>query len=91
MLEIGKRMYKDSRLRSASLPDATKTSSLSLGNSCIIPTVGVVERAFQLAEECTSHFEIRAKLKQEGYPHVDGHLSGGKIRSDLAKVLKRRA
>ena len=84
-------MYKDSRLRSASLPDATNTSIPSLGNSCIIPTVGVIERAFQLAEECTSHAEIRAKLKQEGYPYVDGHLSGGKIRSDLAKVLKRRA
>ncbi len=84
-------MYKDSRLRSASHPEATKTSNPTLGNSCIIPTVGVIERAFQLAEECTSHFEIRAKLKKEGYPHVDDHLSGGKIRSDLVKVLKHRA
>ena len=84
-------MFKGARLRSASHPDATKTSSLSLGNSCILPTVGVVERAFQLAEECTSHFEIRANLKKEGYPHVDEHFSGGKIRSDLAKVIKHRA
>ncbi len=84
-------MYKDSRCLSASRPDATTTFSPSLGYSCILPTVGVIERAFQLAEECTSHFEIRAKLKKEGYPHVDDHLSGGKIRSDLAKVLKRRA
>ena len=84
-------MNKDSRLRSASLPDATERYNSSQGHSCIIPTVGVVERAFQLAEECTSHFEIRAKLKKEGYPHVDDHLSGGKIRSDLVKVLKHRA
>ena len=72
-------------------PQVTKNYNPSLGNSCVLPTIGVIERAFQLAEECTSHTEIRAKLKKEGYPHVDNHLSGGKIRSDLAKVLKRRA
>ncbi len=84
-------MFKDSRLRSAFSPDATKTLSPSLGMSCILPAVGVIERAFQLAEECTSPSEIKAKLKREGYTQVDDHLSGGKIRSDLVKVLKHRA
>jgi hypothetical protein len=53
------------------------------------PTTNVIERAFQLAEECASVDEIRTRLKQEGFINVDAHLAGGKIRSDLAKIFKR--
>ncbi len=52
--------------------------------------LSTVERAFQLAEQCASVEEIRAKLKKEGYSNVDAHLAGGAIRSGLAKVLKKR-
>jgi hypothetical protein len=49
---------------------------------------GTVERAFQLAPECLSLDEIRAKLKREGYSNVVEHLSGGVIRKDLARLLR---
>jgi hypothetical protein len=49
---------------------------------------GTVERAFQLAPECSSLDQIRAKLKREGYSSVTQHLSGSVIRKDLAKLLR---
>ncbi len=52
--------------------------------------LSTVERAFQLAEQCASVEEIRAKLKKEGYSNVDAHLGNSAIRSGLAKVLKKR-
>jgi hypothetical protein len=52
-------------------------------------TTNVIERAFQLAEECASVDEIRAKLKQEGFINVDAHLAGGQIRADLVSVIRR--
>jgi len=51
-------------------------------------TTNTIERAFQLAKECASIDEIRAKLKQEGFINVDAHLSGGQIRADLNKALR---
>lgn len=36
--------------------------------------IGTVQRAFQLAPECTSIDEIRRKLKHEGQSAVDEHL-----------------
>ena len=83
-------MYKDPRVRIAFRPDAMKKYNPGRENSCIISTVGVIERAFQLAEECTRPAEIRARLKREGYTDVDAHLTGGKIRSDLARVLRQK-
>lgn len=50
----------------------------------------IIERAFQLAEQCARIEEIRAKLKQEGYSNVDAHLAGGRIKSDLNKILSRK-
>lgn len=82
-------MRKQSSSMSAVIEDPWWKDRSSRGPSCISPTVGIIERAFQVAEQCTSHSEIKAKLKKEGYVEVDAHLAGGKIRSDLSKVLKR--
>jgi tRNA G26 N,N-dimethylase Trm1 len=51
--------------------------------------VGTVERAFQLAPECTSIEEIRRKLKREGHSAVDEHLQGSSVQTDLKKLLNR--
>lgn len=51
----------------------------------------IIERAFQLAEGSANVEEIRAKLKREGYPSVDAHLSGKSIRADLTKIIRRDA
>ena len=51
---------------------------------------GLVERAFQLASECTTIEEIRAKLRREGYPNVDAHLQAGTLRADLKRLLVRQ-
>ncbi len=52
--------------------------------------LSTVERAFQLAEHCVTVDEIRTKLKKEGYSNVDAHLTGGAIRSDLARTIKKQ-
>lgn len=52
-------------------------------------TSNTIERAFQLAEQSATVEEVRAKLKREGYFNVDAHLSGGRIRADLKKVIGR--
>lgn len=49
----------------------------------------IIERAYQLAEQCATILEVKAKLKQEGYAQVEAHLSGRKIRADLSGLLKR--
>jgi hypothetical protein len=48
--------------------------------------IGTVERAFQLAPECRTVAEIRAKLVREGYSNVEAHLQGS-LRRDLRKLL----
>ena len=48
---------------------------------------GTVERAFQLATECATVEEIRARLRAEGYSNVDAHLQGSTIRLQLKKLL----
>jgi hypothetical protein len=53
-------------------------------------SVGTVERAFQLAPECSSIDEIRRKLKREGYSAVDEHLQGSSVQVDLKRLVKRR-
>jgi hypothetical protein len=50
---------------------------------------GVIERAFQLAQQLTNVEEIRAQLRKEGYASVDAHLMGKKIRSDLVRVIRQ--
>ena len=52
---------------------------------------GIIERAYELAEESASVEEIRNRLRKEGYSNVDAHLMGPKIRSDLVKVIRRAA
>jgi len=52
---------------------------------------GIVERAFQLALDSANVEEIRSRLRKEGYPNVDAHLMGRKLRSDLVKILRQAA
>lgn len=49
---------------------------------------GTVERAFELAPECRSIEELRAKLLKEGCSNIDAHLQGS-LRKDLAKLLNK--
>ena len=51
--------------------------------------IGTVQRAFELAPECTSIGEIRFKLKREGYAAVNEHLQGSSVQNDLKLLLKR--
>lgn len=50
---------------------------------------GVIERAFQLAQDSANVEEIRTRLRREGYFNVDAHLMGRKIRSDLVRVMRQ--
>lgn len=52
-------------------------------------TIGIIERAYELARKAANVEEIRSQLRREGYPQVDAHLMGRKIRSDLVKVMRQ--
>jgi hypothetical protein len=52
------------------------------------PSIGVIERAFELARQSTTVEEITVRLKREGYSSVDAHLMGRKIRFDLVKAIR---
>lgn len=52
-------------------------------------SLGVIERAFQLAQTSADVEQIRLQLRKEGYSNVDAHLAGPKIRSDLIKIIRR--
>ena len=56
-----------------------------------IRPIGIIERAFQLAENSANVEEIRSRLRKEGYSNVDGHLMGRQIRADLVKVIRQAA
>lgn len=43
----------------------------------------IIKRAFDLAGQCGSVDEVRQKLQQEGYFHVQAYLSGPQIIADL--------
>ena len=47
----------------------------------------IIERAFQLAPDCQSVGEVRDKLRREGYFHVDAHLEGRLIKSEIRTRL----
>lgn len=49
---------------------------------------GTVERAYQLAPECGTIEELRAKLAKEGCVNVDAYLQGS-LRRELSKLLKK--
>jgi hypothetical protein len=49
--------------------------------------VGTVERAYQLAPECSTIDELRSKLSEEQCPNVDAFLQGS-LRRELSKLLK---
>jgi hypothetical protein len=48
-------------------------------------TPNIIERAFQLARECSNLDEIRKTLRREGYSNVDAHLGGASIKADLKR------
>ena len=50
-------------------------------------STGTVERAFQLAPECSSMDELRFKLKKDGCSNVDEHLQGV-LRKELTGRLR---
>ena len=52
---------------------------------------GVIERAYQLAQTSDDLEQVKKQLRKEGYSNVDAHLAGPRIRSDLNKIIKRRA
>ncbi|WP_294120496.1 hypothetical protein [Sphingomonas sp.] len=56
-----------------------------------VHAAGIIERAFQLAQQLTTVDEIRSQLRKEGYSSVDAHLMGRKIRSDLVKIIRQAA
>lgn len=47
--------------------------------------VGVIERAYELAQRMANVEEIRTQLRREGYSNVDAHLMGRKIRSTSSR------
>jgi hypothetical protein len=55
-----------------------------------MPQQNIFERAFELARsgQCRSMDEMRRKLKAEQFENVDGHLSGGTIKRQLADAMK---
>ena len=51
---------------------------------------GTVERAYQLAPECTTIEELRSKLLKDGCPNVDAYLQGS-LRKELSKLLMTKS
>lgn len=49
-----------------------------------------VRRAFEVAPQCETMEELRAKLHQEGCTNIDAHLKDS-LRRDLKRLLKSRA
>lgn len=47
----------------------------------------IIERAFELAPDCHSIVEVRDRLRREGYFHVDTHLGGRLIKSEIKQRL----
>jgi len=52
-----------------------------------MPEVGIIERAFQLASQCSSIEELRKHLRKEGFMQVDAHLSGLGFKRELRKLF----
>ena len=52
---------------------------------------GIIERAFQLAQQLANIEDIRSQLRKEGYSSIDAHLTGRKIRADLKEIIRQAA
>ena len=50
--------------------------------------MGIIERAYQLAPECKSLEEVRAKLKRERHESVDAHFASAVLKRELRKLLR---
>jgi hypothetical protein len=53
--------------------------------------LGIIQRAYELTEDCLSVDEIRHRLKREGFEAVDAHLASRLLRADLITRMKARA
>ena len=49
-------------------------------------TKGTIERAFELAPECSDIKSVRAALRREGYSNVDAHLSPARVGPTWARM-----
>ena len=47
----------------------------------------IIERALELAAECTSVADVKRRLKTEGYTQIDEHLTGRLTRQQIMKRL----
>jgi Mn-dependent DtxR family transcriptional regulator len=47
----------------------------------------IIERALELAAECSSVSEVKRRLKAEGYVQIDEHLSGRLTRQQIIARL----
>ena len=56
-----------------------------------VKPVGIVERAYELAQALRNVDEIRARLRSEGYSNSDAYFVGRKFRSDLVKIIRLAA
>ena len=71
--------------------DCRREAERHSGSRMTGQSAGIVERAFQLAQQLTTVEAIRIQLRKEGYSSVDAHLMGRKIRSDLVKIIRQAA
>lgn len=51
----------------------------------------IIERAYQLAPQCSRTKELREMLQREGYTQVDDHLSGLGFQRELRKLYNNGA
>ena len=51
--------------------------------------MGIIERAFQLAPQCSSINDLRGALAKEGYSRFDLQLEGLGIQRELRKVYNQ--
>ena len=56
-----------------------------------MPDKNIIERAFELAPDCSSSNELRRRLRKEGFENVEGHLGGLGTRRELQKLYNQGA
>ena len=47
----------------------------------------IFERAFEIAPDCHSLMELKARLNREGYAQVDAHFDGRQIKGEIRQLL----
>lgn len=49
----------------------------------------IVQRAFEVAGQCSTMEELAGKLRKEGYSAVHDHLVSPSLRAQLSKMLNK--